>query len=124
MASVKHAHQIKEKKPNSQVYIFYIDLRAFGKGYEEFFWRTQEEGVNFIRGKPAEIYQKPNNDKLTVKFEDTLMSQINEMDFDLVVLAAGLVQREEADQIHTPCKVAYCRKLDADVYSLGLSLEV
>jgi heterodisulfide reductase subunit A len=106
MASIKHAHQIKEKKPNSQVYVFYIDLRAFGKGYEEFFWRTQEEGVNFIRGKPAEIFKKPNSDKLTVMFEDTLMSQINEMDFDLVVLASGLVQREDAEQIQKLLKLS------------------
>jgi heterodisulfide reductase subunit A len=107
MASIKHAHQIKEKKPNAQVSIFYIDLRAFGKGYEEFFWRTQEEGVNFIRGKVAEIFQKTESDKLTVIFEDTLMSQVKEMEFDMVVLAAGLVQRGEAEHIQKILKLSF-----------------
>jgi heterodisulfide reductase subunit A len=106
MASIKHAHQIKEKNPNAQVYIFYIDLRAFGKGYEEFFWRVQEEGVNFVRGKIAEVFKKPESEKLTVLFEDTLLSQVREMEFDMVVLAAGLIQRTEAEQIQKILKLS------------------
>jgi heterodisulfide reductase subunit A len=106
MASVKHAHQIKEKRPDVEVYIFYIDMRTFGKGYEEFFWRTQKEGVNFIRGKVAEVFQKSGNSKLSVRFEDTLMSQVHEMEFDMVVLAAGLTQRKDAEQIQKILKLS------------------
>ena len=97
MASIKHAHQVKEKYPDAEVSVFYIDLRAFGKGYEEFYARVQQEGVNFVRGKAAEVYQEPNSDNLTLVFEDTLLGEVREQEFDMVVLAAGLIPRATAN---------------------------
>ncbi|UCG45980.1 MAG: CoB--CoM heterodisulfide reductase iron-sulfur subunit A family protein [Candidatus Bathyarchaeota archaeon] len=106
MASVKQAHQAKEKYPDAKVFVFYIDLRTFGKGYEEFLWRVQEEGVNLVRGKVAEIYRKPKDENLTVLFEDTLLGQTREMDFDMVILAAGLEPRVDAQQIQKALKLS------------------
>ena len=54
MYALKFAHLVKEKT-TAEVYQFYIDMRAFGKGYEEFYQRILEEGVNVIRGKGAEV---------------------------------------------------------------------
>jgi heterodisulfide reductase subunit A len=99
MVSIKQAHQVKEKYPDAQVFVFYIDLRTFGKGYEEFYWRIQEEGVNFVRGKVAEIYRRPKTENLLVLFEDTMIGRVREMEFDLVVLAAGIVARADAEHI-------------------------
>jgi len=99
MSSIKHAHQVKENYPGAKVYVFYIDLRASGKGYEEFLWRVQEEGVNFVRGKVAEVYRKSQSENLIVLFEDTLLSRVREMEFDMIVLAAGLVSRVDSEQI-------------------------
>ena len=54
MYALKYGHLIKEKAGhNTEVHNFYIDMRCFGKGYEEFYRRLQEEGINFVRGKPA-----------------------------------------------------------------------
>ena len=106
MASIKHAHQVKEKHPDAEVSVFYIDLRAFGKGYEEFYARVQQEGVNFVRGKAAEVYKEPNSDNLTLVFEDTLLGEVQEQEFDMVVLAAGLVPRTTAEPIQKMLKLS------------------
>jgi heterodisulfide reductase subunit A len=106
MASIKQAHQVKEKHPNAEVSIFYIDLRAFGKGYEEFYARVQQEGVNFIRGKAAEVYKEPNSDNLTLVFEDTLLGEVREQEFDMVVLAAGLEPRATAKPLQKMLKLS------------------
>ncbi len=90
MASLKHAYQVKEKHPDAEVSIFYMDLRAFGKGYEEFYERTQSEGVRVVRGRVAEIYEIPENKNLRLRFEDTLTGEIMEAEFEMVVLAAGI----------------------------------
>jgi heterodisulfide reductase subunit A2 len=59
MYSLKYSHLIKEKVGHdTAVYDFFIDMRCFGKGHEEFYRRCQEEGTNFIRGKVAEITNK------------------------------------------------------------------
>jgi heterodisulfide reductase subunit A len=105
MASIKQAHQVKEKHPNA-VSIFYIDLRAFGKGYEEFYARVQQEGVNFVRGKAAEVYKEPNGDNLTLVFEDTLLGEVREQEFDMVVLAAGLEPRATAKPLQKMLKLS------------------
>ncbi len=99
MVSIKHAHQIKEKDPNSEVTVFYIDLRCFGKGYEEFYERVQGEGIQFIRGKIAEIYESPSSKNLILRFEDTLSGELMEKEFDLVVLATALEPNKNASQI-------------------------
>jgi len=73
MYSLKFAHLIREKIPAAEIYDLYIDLRCFGKGYEEFYDRAREMGVKFIRGNVSEVV--PKGDNLLVKMEDTLLSQ-------------------------------------------------
>jgi len=89
MYSLKQAFVLK-KMLGIDVYIYYTDIRATGKGYEELYWRDEEAGVVFIRGKVAEIWKK-NNDKLVVLAEDTLMGEVREDEFDLVALATPMV---------------------------------
>ncbi|HRR94065.1 MAG TPA: hypothetical protein P5348_08760, partial [Bacteroidales bacterium] len=60
MYSLKFAHLIKEKVPNVSVYEFYIDMRAFGKGYEEFAERIRQEGTFVVRGHSASVSMKNN----------------------------------------------------------------
>lgn len=88
MASLKQAVLVREKLPTAQVTVLYMDLRAFGKGYEEFQERAQRLGVTLRRGNPAEVYRK--GDALAVRFEDTLLGRAEELSADLVVLACGL----------------------------------
>jgi len=97
MYSLKLAHLLKEKLPNSEIYEYYIDMRAFGKGYEEFYNRIAHEGVNIIRGRTAKV-EKSGND-LIVRSEDIEGQKIIEQKTDMVVLAVGLEPGEDAAKI-------------------------
>jgi heterodisulfide reductase subunit A len=90
MYATKQALLVKEKNPDADVLVFYIDLRAFGKGYEEFYKRAQIEGMRYIRGKVAEIVEDPKSKNLILQAEDTLLGALVEAQVDLVVLSVGL----------------------------------
>jgi heterodisulfide reductase subunit A len=94
MASLKNAYTIKERYPDSDVYIFYIDIRAFGRMYEEFYRRVQEIGVKFIRSRVAEIWESEDSN-LILSYENTLTGEFAEEEFDLVVLSIGLEPNTE-----------------------------
>jgi heterodisulfide reductase subunit A len=102
MYSLKYAHLIKEKT-SAEVYQFYIDMRCFGKGYEEFYQRLSEEGVNFIRGKVGEITDYAISDeekgKLIVSAEDTLLGAMIRVPVDMVILSTGIQARSDAEEV-------------------------
>ena len=107
MYTAKHAHLIKEKIPDAEITICYMDVRAFGKGYEEFYERVQREGVIYRRGNAAEVYKKsPDEDTLIVRLEDTLLGEPMEIEADLVVLATAIVPSEDADEIAKMLKLS------------------
>ncbi|AKB33592.1 CoB--CoM heterodisulfide reductase subunit A [Methanosarcina siciliae HI350] len=89
MAALKHASLIKKKYPEMEITICYIDVRAFGF-YENYYRAVQETGVNFVRGRPAEVIEKPDK-SLVVRVEDTLDQKMREIPADLVVLSAAMV---------------------------------
>ena len=97
MYSLKLAHLIKEKLPNADVREYYIDMRAFGKGYEEFYERIKSEGVHLIRGRTAKVEEK--NGHLLVRSEDIVNDKLLEQEVDMVVLAVGLEPREDAAEM-------------------------
>jgi len=103
MYALKYAHLIKEKIEDAEVYQFYIDMRCFGKGYEEFYERLCNEGVNFIRGKPGEvtdlIIADEEQGKLVVVAEDTLMSAMVRVPVDMVILSTALEPRADAETV-------------------------
>ena len=91
MTAIKQARMIRDKT-GADIYIFYIDLRTFGKGYEEFYESTATAGVSFIRGRVGEILEDSETHLLTVRGEDTLLGKpIKISDVDLVVLSTGVV---------------------------------
>lgn len=99
MYSLKHAHQLHEKIPGSQSYLFYMDIRSFGKMYEEFYYRIQDEGAKFIRGRVAKIEEDPITKNLHVMTEDTLLGQPVDIELDLVVLASAVQPTEETNHV-------------------------
>jgi len=99
MYSLKHAHQLIEKIPGCVPYLFYMDIRSFGKAYEEFYYRIQDEGGKFIRGRVAKITEDPITKNLIVTAEDTLLGEIMEMEMDMVVLASAVVPTESTQKI-------------------------
>ena len=102
MYGLKYAHLIKEFT-KADVYEFYIDMRCFGEGYEEFYKRLSEEGVNFIRGKVAKITDEALTDeekgKLVVVSEDTLLGRIVRVPVDMVILCSALEARSDAENV-------------------------
>jgi heterodisulfide reductase subunit A len=97
MYTAKQAHLAHDKIEGARITVFYMDVRAFGKGFEEFYDRVRAEGITYRRGNPSEIYKR--GDKLIVRAEDTLLGRTVEVPADLVVLATGVQPRHDADQV-------------------------
>lgn len=102
MYGLKFSHLIKEKT-QADVYQMYIDMRCFGEGYEEFYKRLSEEGVNFIRGKVSEVtdhaLKEEEQGKLIVVVEDTLLGALVRVPVDMVILAVALEARSDAEEV-------------------------
>ncbi len=98
MYSMKLAHLIREKT-GANIYEFYMDIRAGGKGYEEFYNRLQEEGVVFVRGKPGNIEIISEEDQLVVKSEDTLLGQRINVPVNMVILSPAMIPSTDSDKI-------------------------
>lgn len=102
MYALKFAHLIKDRT-TAEVYQFYIDMRSFGKGYEEFYSRILEEDVNVIRGKVAEVYRQghtQNGDSpLIIRCEDTLAKRYREIPVDMVILCNAIEPEKDAEKI-------------------------
>jgi len=102
MYGLKVAHIVKDKT-NADVYEMYIDMRCFGEGYEEFYKRVSEEGVNFIRGKVSKVTDKATSEeeegKLVVICEDTLLGSIIRVPVDMVVLCIALEARSDVEEV-------------------------
>lgn len=91
ITALKQAIEIKEKYPNSEVYCFYMDLRLFGKKYEDFYTKAQlDYGIHFIRGRVSEVCETIDG-KVQVKAEDTLSGKPLKKQLDLLVLMSGMV---------------------------------
>jgi heterodisulfide reductase subunit A len=99
MYAMKQARQFKEKHPDSEVFIFYIDIRAFGKGYEEFYEiASREYGVNFVRGRIGNVYEK-NDGSLIIRGNDTLLAEKFEIGVDMLILSTAIEARKDADEV-------------------------
>ena len=102
MYSLKFAHLVKEKT-DAEVYNLYIDMRAFGKGYEEFYKRILGEGVHFIRGKCAEVTrtaESPEEEgRLIVVAEDTLLGLTRRLPVDMVILSGALLPAAGSEEM-------------------------
>jgi heterodisulfide reductase subunit A len=102
-ASVKQAILAKEHIPDVDCTIFYMDLRAFGKGYQEFYDRARGEfGVEFIRGRPAKIEEASGSRNLLVTYENTCSGQLTSKEVEMVVLAVGVRMNPVEQFIHLP----------------------
>ena len=104
MYALKYTHLIKEKVGHdTAVYDFYIDQRCYGKGYEEFYKRCQEEGTTFVRGKVAEITNRAASSEETGKLiaiaEDTLLGSRLRVPVDMVVLCSAIEARQSAAEV-------------------------
>jgi heterodisulfide reductase subunit A len=106
MYIAKQAILTKDHIPDSQSYVFYMDIRSPGKGYDEFTRRAQEEyGVKYIRGRVSRIY--PKGKKMIVQGADTLLGTTVEVEADLVVLATAAIAADGAPQMAEKLHISY-----------------
>jgi heterodisulfide reductase subunit A len=106
MYTAKHAIMLKEHDPKVQTYVFYMDIRAAGRGYEEFVRRAQEEyGSVYLRGRVSKVY--PQGDKMIVQGYDTLQGAPVEIEADLVVLAQGATSSKGAVDLMQTLGISY-----------------
>lgn len=97
MYTAKEAYMLREKLPNAKISACYIDMRAFGKGCEEFYEEVQKKQVLYRRGVAAEVYK--NGDNLVLRAEDTLLSEPYECTADMIVLAVGVEPKEGSSEL-------------------------
>lgn len=100
MYSIKQAQLLMGALPMADITIYYMDIRAFGKGYEEFFQQAKSMGVNFVKGKVAKIREdESGNGDLILRYEDTLKGVVKEAKHDLVVLSTGVIPNKDVPQM-------------------------
>jgi heterodisulfide reductase subunit A2 len=115
MISAKQLSIFKHHNPEGQAYVFYIDNRAGGKGYEEFLRRAiEEEHAHYIRGRVARVFEEGG--RLVVRGEDSLAGAPVEVEADLVVLATGLTPQKDYTS------VARALNLSTDKYGFFMEL--
>ncbi len=104
MVTAKQARLVRQRFPKADVNVFYMDVRAYGKGFEEFYDKAREEGVIYRRGNPSEIIRR--GERVVVRAEDTLLGEPVEVEADLVVLAVGMRPRADSEVVAGLLKLA------------------
>jgi heterodisulfide reductase subunit A len=98
ITAIKQAIEMKEEFPDAEVYCFYMDLRLFGKKYEDFYIKAQRDhGIHFIRGRVSEVGEAIDG-RVVVKAEDTLNGKPVKVTLDLLVLMAGILCNPDAQR--------------------------
>jgi heterodisulfide reductase subunit A len=105
MYLAKQALLYKHAVPDGQAYVFYIDTRSTGKGYEEFIQRAVGDGVLYLRGKVSRVFRE--GDKLRVYGADTLSGKRVEIAADLVVLGMAVMPSDGAKELLTKLGIAF-----------------
>jgi heterodisulfide reductase subunit A len=107
MYTAKHAMLYQHKVHGGKSYVFYMDIRAGGKMYEEFVRRAiEDDGVNYVRGRVSRVYEK--NGKLIVKGADTLLGAMPvDIEADMVVLASAGVANEGSEELAQKLHTSY-----------------
>ena len=91
MIALKHSILIKERYPDVDINICYIDIRSWGRGHEDYYDKARKDGVKFVKGRPTEITRNPTTNTMVVDVEDALLGEFLEIEADLVVLSTAFV---------------------------------
>ena len=99
MNTVKDTLLLKDHYPEVQCYVFYMDIRAFGKGFEDLYMRSKEEGVRYVRGIPGEVEEDPETRGLRLAVENTTTGRLDDYELDMLVLSQGVIPRGDSPQL-------------------------
>jgi len=98
MNTIKDTLLIKDHWPEVQCKVFYMDIRAFGKGFEDLYKRSMAAGTQYIRGIPGDIFEDPETKNLILTAEDTTTGELKKHEVDMVVLSVGVVPPEDINK--------------------------
>lgn len=99
VTAIKQAMEMRQKFPSAEIYCFYMDLRLFGKKYEDFYINAQKDcDIHFIRGRVSQV-DEAFDGRVIVKAEDTLEGRPMKVTLDLLVLMAGMVANPRTGEI-------------------------
>jgi heterodisulfide reductase subunit A len=94
MISTKQTIITKEHDESVEATIFYNDLKAYGKGFWDFYRKANENGVQYVRGRPYEVFEDPQTKNLTLRYEDLDIGELRKHEVELLVLATGIVAND------------------------------
>jgi len=106
MNTIKDSLLIKEHWPNTKIYVYYVDIRAYGKGFEDLYKRARKEGVLFVRGLPTEIVENRKTHDLWLVGENTLLREVYKKKVGIVILSIGIQPRQDSDAIQRLCTLS------------------
>ena len=106
MNTVKDTLLLCDHYPGVEVKVFYMDIRAFGKGFEDLYMRSKEEGVKYIRGIPGDVVEDPASRNLFLTVENTTTGKLEKHEVDMLVLSQGVIPRKDNDQIKKLCTLS------------------
>jgi heterodisulfide reductase subunit A len=95
MNTIKDTLLLADHYSDVQSEVFYIDIRAFGKGFEDLYMRSKEAGVNYIRGIPGDVWEDPETKSLYLSVEDTTSGKVQIHEADMIVLSVGVEPRKD-----------------------------
>ncbi len=95
MNTVKDSLLLLDHYPDTDITVYYMDIRAFGKGFEDLYRRSKEAGVKYIRGLPGQILEDPLTGNLRLMVENTMTGQLETHEQEMIVLSLGLVPPED-----------------------------
>ena len=99
MNTVKDSLLLRDHYPEVDITVFYLDMRAFGKGFEDLYKRSKDAGVRYVRGLPGEVKEDPETRNLLVTVENTTAGRLEEHELDMLILSVGLEPREDSKTI-------------------------
>lgn len=107
MIAIKNSKLIKQHYPDTQIDVAYMDIRAAGKGYEEYFTASRKEGIRYIRTNISKLKEDPDTHNIKVIIQNTLRESlgIKELEYDLVVLSASMVPTKGNDKLQKILKL-------------------
>jgi heterodisulfide reductase subunit A len=106
MNTIKDSLLIKEHWPDTKIYVYYVDIRAYGKGFEDLYKRARKEGVLFVRGLPTEIVENKKTHDLWLVGENTLQKEVYKTKVGMVILSIGIEPRLDSDVVQRLCTLS------------------
>lgn len=99
MNTIKDTLLLSDHYPGIEAMVFYMDIRSFGKGFEDLYMRSKEEGVKYIRGIPGDVVENPETNNIVLTVENTTTGKLEKHELEMLVLAQGVIPRQDGDQI-------------------------